>query len=49
MGADIDIEGLAVNVVSTIISKTGYLVACIPTKDKGPSFDGCVIVYAAAN
>ena len=45
MGAEIDIEGLAVSYVSTIISKTGYLVACIPTKDRGPSFDGCVIAY----
>ena len=45
MAADVDFEGLAVGVVSTIISKTGYLVPYIPTKDKGPSFDGCVIVF----
>lgn len=45
MGANIDIENLAVNTVSSIFSKTGYLVSYIPTKDRGPSFDGCVIVY----
>ena len=41
----IDIENVAVNQFSLIISKTGYLVAHIPTKDRGPSFDGYVCVY----
>lgn len=45
MSAEIDVESLAVSVVMAKISKTGYLVPCIPTKDKGPSFDGCILVY----
>lgn len=45
MNVDIDVESLAVSTVTSIISKTGYLVPCIPTKDKGPSFDGCILVY----
>ncbi len=45
MSAEIDVESLAVSIVMAEISKTGYLVPCIPTKDKGPSFDGCILVY----
>ena len=45
MGAAVDTETLAVGVISTIISKTGYLSPYIPTKDRGPSFDGCIVVY----
>lgn len=45
MRAEIDVESLAVSTVTKIISKTGYLVPCIPTKDRGPSFDGCILVY----
>ena len=45
MGADVDTEVLAVSAINTIISKTGYLVSYIPTKDRGTSFDGCIEVY----
>lgn len=45
MNSEIDIESLAVSTVTAIISKTGYLVPFIPTKDRGPSFDGCIVVY----
>ena len=46
MGTEIDIESFAVSTIMKIISKTGYLVPCIPTKDRGPSFDGCILVYS---
>lgn len=45
MRVEVDVESLAVSIISAIISRTGYLVPFIPSKDRGPSFDGCVIVY----
>ena len=41
-----DIESLAVSTVINLLSVTDYLVPYIPTKDRGPSFDGCVVVYS---